>query len=134
MSGTWSGSAVPVIAARREGAGRLLTDPDPRVAGWARQAAESLDHWMRREEREDREGWLWDTRIRRREFESMLGRNGSPEWRWAVSRLLKDAPPARVLELFTPAEILEALSFADGLDEDHWERWQAYARHWSPSA
>lgn len=133
MGGSWSGSAVPMISARIESAKKLLADSNPKVAQWAREAVSSLEAWRRQEEREDQEEWIWDYRIRRTELEAMVRQKDSPERLWAIGRLLKDAPKDRVLELLTPAEILEALPKLDQIDERTRQKWEAYARHWSES-
>jgi len=133
MSGRWSGSAVPMISARIESARQLLADSNPKVAQWAQEVVSSLEVWRRHEEREDQEEWIWDYRIRRAELEAMLRQKDSPERLWAIGRLLKDAPKDRVLELLTPAEIIEALPKLDQLDERTRQKWEAYARHWSES-
>jgi hypothetical protein len=94
------------------------------------RAVSSLDEWRQRVEREDREEWIWDYRIGRSELERMLETRDSPERLWAIGRLLKDAPRERVLELLTPAEILEALPT---IDEPTRRKWEGWARHWSES-
>lgn len=133
LSGEWSGSAVQMVTARIEQAKVLLNDPDPKVAAWAQEAVTILEEWRRRAEREDREKWIWDLPIQRRELEAMLRKEGSPERLWAIGRLLKYAPRERVLELLTPREILEALPRLSHLDEHTRETWEAYALHWSGS-
>ena len=133
LSGEWSGSAVQMVTARIEQAKVLLNDPDPKVAAWAQEAVTILEEWRRRAEREDRENWIWDLPIQRRELEAMLRKEGSPERLWAIGRLLKYAPRERVLELLTPREILEALPRLSHLDEHTRETWEAYALHWSGS-
>jgi hypothetical protein len=131
LSGEWSGSAVPMITARITEAKALLSDPHPKVAAWAQEAVTTLEEWRRRAGREDREKWIWDLPIQRRELEAMLRKEGSPERLWAIGRLLKYAPRERVLELLTPREILEALPRLSHLDEHTRETWEAYALHWS---
>jgi hypothetical protein len=132
-AGSWSGSAVPMITARLEKATALLNDPHPKVAAWAQEAASGLEDWHRRAEREDREEWIWDYRIRRSELEAMLTKRDSPERLWAIGRLLEDAPEERVRELLSPAEILEALTKLNQLDEQTRQKWEGWARHWSRS-
>lgn len=133
MSGSSSGSAVQMISARIEKAKALSNDSGPRVAAWAQEVLSSLEEWRTREEREDREQWIWDYRIRRSELEAMLTKRDSPERLWAIGRLLEDAPKERVLELLTPAEILEALPNIRHLDEPTRQKWEGWARHWSES-
>jgi hypothetical protein len=128
-TGSWSGSAVPMIDDRLSGGRELVTDPDWRVAAWAQRAVNELEGWRRREQREDEEDWIWDNRISRAEIEGMLAKHDSPERLWAIGRLLKDAPEERVRELLSPAEILEALPKLDYLDRRTTEKWEAWARH-----
>jgi hypothetical protein len=101
------------------------------VANWALEAESKLRSWLEHAQREDREEWIWDYRIPRAGLERMLKDRDSPERLWAIGRLLQDAPKERVLELLTPAEILDALPKLDQLDERTRQMWQAYARHWS---
>jgi hypothetical protein len=122
-----------MITARIESAKRLLADPDPKVAAWAQEAVTILEEWRRRAEGEDREEWIWDLPVQRRELEAMLQKGGRPERLWAIGRLLKYAPRERVLELLTPREILEALPKLRDLDERSRETWEAWARYWSES-
>ena len=131
LSGSYDGSAVPMVTERLTCARALLSDANPHVVRWARQAVESLEGWKRRAEREDSEEWIWDTRIRRAELEGMLKKRGSSERLWAVARLLEDAPEARVRELLAPDEILEALPRLSQLDERSRRKWEGWARHWS---
>jgi hypothetical protein len=131
FSGGWWGSAVPMIRTRIEGAKKLLADSDPKVAHWAQEAISDLEDWRQRELREDQEEWIWDYRIRRSELEGMLQQQDSPERLWAISRLLKDAPPKRVLELLTLEEIMDALPKIRDLDERTRRTWEGYARFWS---
>ena len=133
FSGSWSGSAVPMITARIQNAKKLLADSDPKLAQWAQEVVSGLEDWHRHEEREDKEEWIWDYRIRRTELEGMLQQKDSPERLWAIGRLLKDAPPKRVLELLTPEEILDALPKIRDLDERTRRTWEGYARFWSQS-
>jgi hypothetical protein len=128
-TGSWS--AVPMIERRLRGARALLKDRDARVARWAQQAVARLEEWRRREERGDEEEWIWDYRMPRADLEAMLEKKDSPERLWAIGRLLEDAPHGRVLELLTPAEILEALPKLDNLDQRTRDKWNAYARHWT---
>lgn len=131
MGGSWSGSAVPMISARIESAKKLLADSDPKIAQWAQEVVSSLEAWRQYEQREDQEEWIWDYRIRRSELEGMLQQKDSPERLWAIGRLLKDAPPMRVLELLAPEEILDALPKVRDLDERTRRTWEGYARLWS---
>jgi hypothetical protein len=87
-----------------------------------------LAEWCQRSEDQEREGWIWDYRICRGDLERMIEKRDSPERRWAIARLLKDAPRERVLDLLTPSEILEALRDADEATRQKWEGW---AHHWS---
>jgi len=133
-SGAYSGTAVPMVSARLETARHLLSDGDPNVADWAREVVEFLEGWKHRAERDERESWIWDYRIRRTELESMLRTTDSPQRLWAIGRLLKDAPPDRVRELvdrslLTPEEILSTLPKLLDLDEGTRRKWTAYARH-----
>lgn len=132
-AGSWSGTAIPMINARIEKAKGLLRDSDPRVAAWAQQAVSLVEEWRSSAEREDREEWIWDYKIPRSELEAMMQRKDSPERLWAISRLLKDAPKERVLELLTPDDILDALPRMQDLDERTRQMWEEYARHWSGS-
>lgn len=133
LSGEWSGSAVPMITARITGAKGLLNHSNPNVARWAQQAVSLLEEWCRHAERQDQEEWIWDYKIRRSELEGMVRQKDSPERLWAIGRLLKDAPRERVLDLLTPAEILDALPKIQNIDERTRQMWEAYARHWSKS-
>jgi hypothetical protein len=128
-SGTYAGSAVPMVTERLEAARRLLADNDTRVASWARDIVEFLEDWRRRADRDDHEEWIWDYRIRRAELERLLRSADSPQRLWAIGRLLKDAPHERVRELLTPEEILSALPRLTELDEATRRKWTAYARH-----
>jgi hypothetical protein len=128
-SGAYAGSAVPLVTARLEAARRLLSDGSTKVATWARDVVEFLEDWQRRAQRDDREEWVWDYRIRRAELERMVRSADSPQHLWAIGRLLKDAPVERVRELLTPEEILEALPRLTDLDEGTRRKWTAYARH-----
>ncbi len=130
-SGSWQGSAVPMVTRRLEAARRLLDHPHPRVAAWAQQAVDFLEDWRRSAEREDHEEWVWDYDVSRRDFEAMIRGKASPERLWAVGRLLKDAPPERVRELLSPDDILEALPKLTDLDEGTRRKWSAYARYLS---
>ncbi|MFQ5828376.1 MAG: hypothetical protein ACE5JD_04370 [Candidatus Methylomirabilia bacterium] len=133
VSGGWSGSAIPMIARRFEGAKKLVSDVHVRVATWAQEAISLLEDWQARAKREDEEDWIWDYRIGRSDFEAMVQQKDSPERLWAISRLLKDAPKERVLELLTPDEILDTLPKIQNLDERTRQMWEAWARHWSES-
>lgn len=133
MGGSWTDSAVQMISARIESATKLLTDSDPKVARWAQEVVSGLEDWRRHEVREDQEDWIWDYRIRRSELEGMLQQKDSPERLWAIGRLLKDAPPKRVLELLTLQEILDALPEIRDLDDRTRRTWEGYARFWSQS-
>jgi hypothetical protein len=104
------------------------------VATWAREVVTFLEDWRRRAERDDREEWIWDYRIRRVELETILRSPESPQRLWAIGRLLKDAPAERVQELLTPEEILDALPRMPELDERTRRKWSAYARHFSEHA
>jgi hypothetical protein len=128
-----AGSVLPLIQERMTHARELLKDPDTLVKRWAQEVVTALEDWRRRAEREDLEEWIWDHRIPRTELEAMLEKTDSPERLWAIARLLKDAPKERVLELLTPAEILDALPKLSRLDERTRQMWEAYARHWSGS-
>ena len=131
LSGSYGGSAVPMVTERLTCARALLSDANPHVENWARQAVEILEEWKRRAERDDSEEWIWDTRIRRAELQGMLKKEGSSERLWAIARLLEDAPESRVRELLAPDEILEALPRLPQLDERSRRKWEAWARHWS---
>jgi len=133
FGGSWTDSAVPMISVRIESAKKLLKDSDPRVGHWAQEVVSSLEAWRGREVREDQEEWIGDYRVRRSEFEGLLQQKDSPERLWAIGRLLKDAPPKRVLELLTPQEILEALPKIRDLDDGTRRNWEGYARFWSQS-
>jgi len=61
----------------------------------------------------------------------MLKQKDSPERLWAIGRLLKDAPPKRVLELLTLDEILDALLKIQDLDDRTRRTWEGYARLWN---
>lgn len=128
-SGAWGGAEAPIVIERLDEARRLLTDSDPKVARWAREVVELLDGWSRRAERDDREEWIWDYRLRRAELEKMVRSPESPQRLWAIGRLLEDAPRERVLELLTPEDILAALPRLPNLHEDTRRKWTAYARH-----
>lgn len=128
-SGTYAGSGVPMVTERLDAARCLLSDSDTRVASWARDVVEFLEDWRRRAERDDREEWIWDYRIRRAELETMVRSADSPQRLWAIGRLLKDAPPDRVRDLLSPEEILSALPRLTDLDETTRRKWTAYARH-----
>jgi hypothetical protein len=128
-SGAYSGSAVPMVTERLDAARRLLSANDARVTSWAQEVVEFLEDWRRRADRDDREDWIWDYRIRRAELEGMVRSPDSPQRIWAIGRLLKDAPPERVRELLTPEEILAALPRLTELDEPTRRKWAAYARH-----
>ncbi|MGH9194309.1 MAG: hypothetical protein ACRD1T_01040, partial [Acidimicrobiia bacterium] len=128
-SGTWSGSALDVIEARIEEATQMRTDNHPSVRAWAEQVISELEHWRRRTQREDQEGWLWDSRVRRVEMEQLLRSGNTPERLWAIGRLLEDAPEHRVRELISPEDILEALPRLPQLDELTRNKWELYARH-----
>ena len=69
----------------------------------------TLERWRMEEEQRDDEPWIWETRMQRREVEGLLAREDSPERLWAIGRLLADAPRARVQELLSADEILDAL-------------------------
>ncbi len=128
-SGAWGGAEAPIVIERLDEARRLLSDRDPKVARWAREVVELLDGWSRRAERDDREEWIWDYRLRRAELEKMVRSPESPQRLWAIGRLLEDAPRERVLELLTPEDILAALPRLPNLHEDTRRKWTAYARH-----
>ncbi|HLC43314.1 MAG TPA: hypothetical protein VJO34_17020 [Methylomirabilota bacterium] len=108
----------------------LNLTPHLRDLFFSEGGATPLEGWRWRQEGEDREEWIWDYRICRSDFETMLKNRDSPERLWAVRRLLKDAPRERVLELLTPDEILEALP---NTDEPTRQKWEGWARHWSQS-
>ena len=120
-----------MIQERLAKAAALRSDPNPRVASWAQQAVSFFEDWRRREERGEQEDWIWDYRIRGAELEGMIHGPDSPERLWAIGRLLEHAPRDRVLELLTPAEILEALAKLPQLPERVRERWEAWAKHWA---
>jgi hypothetical protein len=128
-SGAWGGAEAPIVIERLDEARRLLSDRDPKVARWAREVVELLEGWSRRAERDDREEWIWDYRLRRAELEKMVRSPESPQRLWAIGRLLEDAPRERVLELLTPEDILAALPRLPNLHEDTRRKWTAYARH-----
>ncbi len=128
-SGTWDGSAVPMLTERLQAARQLRGDPNQPVACWAQEVVEFLEEWRRRAERDDQEEWIWDYRIRRAELEQMVHSPDSPQRLWAIGRLLKHAAPERVRELLTPEDILEALPKLIELDERTRRKWTAYARH-----
>ncbi len=131
LSGEWRGSPLPLIAERLQRARALGQSQNPRVAVWAQQAVSTLAEWRRHAERDETEDWIWDYRIRRAELEEMVKRPDSPEWVWAIGRLLKYAPRERVLELLSPEEILDALPRIEDLDERTREIWESWARLWS---
>jgi hypothetical protein len=131
LSGSYEGSAVPMVTERLTSARALLSDANPHVVRWAGEVVESLEDWKRRAERDDSEEWIWDTRIKRAELEGMLKREGSSERLWAIARLLEDAPESRVKELLAPDEILEALPHLPQLDGRRRRVWEGWARHWS---
>jgi hypothetical protein len=128
-SGAWGGAEAPIVIERLQKARLLLADGDPKVGRWAREVVELLDGWRQRAERDDREEWIWDYRMRRSELERMAHSPESPQYLWAIRRLLEDAPRERVLELLTPADILAALPRLPDLHEDTRRKWAAYARH-----
>jgi hypothetical protein len=131
LSGSYEGSAVPMVTERLTCARALLSDANPHVQNWGRRAVETLEEWKRRAERDDSEEWIWDTRIRRAELEGMLKKEESSERLWAIARLLEDAPEQRVRELLAPDEILRALPRLPQLDDRARRKWEGWARHWS---
>ncbi|MGH7326401.1 MAG: hypothetical protein ACREJ9_17390 [Candidatus Rokuibacteriota bacterium] len=131
LSGSWLGSAVPLISGRMRSAQALASDPDPTVVHWAQAVLADLEEWRKSAAREDREEWIWDQPISRAELEGMLERKDTSERLWAIGRLLKDAPESRVQELLTPEDILDALPRLGHLDERTRRKWEAWARHWS---
>ncbi len=131
LSGSWFGSAVPLISGRIRSARALVSDPDPKVVRWAQVVLADLEEWRKSAAREDREEWIWDQPISRAELQSMLERKDTSERLWAIGRLLKDAPETRVQELLTPEDILDALPRLGHLDERTRRKWEAWARHWS---
>ena len=131
LSGSWSGSAVPLIVERLRLAQELASDPDPKVVRWAQTVLASLQEWKKSAAREDREDWIWDQRISRAELEGILEQKNTPERVWVIGRLLKDAPESRGRELLTPEDILDALPGLGHLDERTRRKWEAWARHWS---
>ena len=131
LSGTWSGSRVPWIESRLAGARELASAADMVVSSWARGMVSTLERWRMEEEQRDDEPWIWETRMQRREVEGLLAREDSPERLWAIGRLLADAPRARVQELLSADEILDALPRLPDVPEKKRREWETWARHWS---
>lgn len=109
----------------------LRSDADANVARWAEEAIEALEGGRNQAEREDREEWIWEQPMSRSELEGLLREKDSPERLWAIGRLLEHAPEARVRELLTAGEILDALPSLGHLAERIRRKWEGYARHWS---
>lgn len=131
LSGTWWGRAIPWIESRLAGARELAAAPDVVVSSWARRMVSTLERWRMQEEHTDDEPWIWETRMQRREVEGLLAREDSPERLWAIGRLLADAPRARVQELLSADEILDALPRLPDVPEKKRREWETWARHWS---
>ena len=104
-----AGKQGPWIESRLAGARDLASAADTVVSSWARGMVSTLERWRMEEEQRDDEPWIWETRMQRREVEGLLAREDSPERLWAIGRLLADAPRARVQELLSADEILDAL-------------------------
>lgn len=131
-TGGW-GSFVPKWRSRLDKAARLLNHPHPRVSQWARQVVDWLEDYIRSEEKEDQEHFIWDYRISRRELEGLLRKRDSPDRLWAIRRILKRAPTKDVLDLLTLDDIQEGLSKTD-LPEPDRRKWEAYLAHWGGRA
>jgi hypothetical protein len=89
-----------------------------------------LEDYIRSEEKEDQERFIWDYRISRRQLEDLLKKHDSPDRLWAIRRILKRAPRKDALELLTLEDIREGLSTVD-LPEAERKTWEAYLEHWS---
>jgi hypothetical protein len=89
-----------------------------------------LEDYIRSEEKDDQERFIWDYRISRRDLEGLLKNRDSPDRLWAIRRILRRAPTKDVLELLTLEEIREGLSTTD-LPEAERRKWEAYLAHWS---
>ncbi len=129
-TGVVSGSFVPKWRHRLEKAARLLNHPHPRVSQWARKVVDWLEDYIRSEEKEDQERFIWDYRITRRQLEGLLQKRDSSDRLWAIRRILKRAPEKDVLQLLTLKDIEEGLSATD-LPEAERRKWEAYLAHWS---
>lgn len=129
-TGVVQGSLVPTWRQRLDKAAKLLQHADPMVSRWARQVVNWLEDYIRSEEKEDQERFIWDYRISRRELEGLLKQRDSPDRLWAIRRILKRAPTKDVLELLTLEDIQEGLSTVD-LPEPERRKWEAYLAHWS---
>jgi len=129
-TGVIKGSFVPTWHHRMDRAARLLNHPHSRVSQWARQVVDWLEDYIRNEEKEDQERFIWDYRISRRQLEDLLTKRDSPDRLWAIRRILKRAPTKDALELLTLEEIKEGLSTVD-LPEEERKKWEAYLAHWS---
>jgi len=129
-TGVIKGSFVPTWHHRMDRAARLLSHPHSRISQWARQVVDWLEDYIRNEEKEDQERFIWDYRISRRQLEDLLTKRDSPDRLWAIRRILKRAPTKDALELLTLEEIKEGLSTVD-LPEEERKKWEAYLAHWS---
>lgn len=129
-TGVVQGSFVPTWRHRLDKATSLIDYPYPQVSRWARQVVDWLEDYIRSEEKDDQERFIWDYRISRRDLEGLLKNRDSPDRLWAIRRILRRAPTKDVLELLTLEEIREGLSTTD-LPEAERRKWEAYLAHWS---
>jgi len=129
-TGVISGSFVPTWRHRLEKATPLIEHSHPKVSQWARQVVDWLEDYIRSEEREDQERFVWDYRISRRQLEGLLEKRGTPDRLWAIRRILERAPTKDVLDLLTLKDIEEGLAKVD-LPQAKRKNWEAYLAHWS---
>lgn len=124
------GSFVSSLQESLMSASALLGHKHPRVSQWAREVVDCLEGWIRSEQKEDQEKFIWDYRISRRQLEELLEKKDTPDRRWAIQRILKRAPQKEVFELLTIDDIREGLEFTE-LSEAERRKWEEYLGHWS---
>jgi hypothetical protein len=129
-TGVVTGSFVPTWRHRLDRATALLGHPHPKVSQWSRHVVDWLEDYIRSEEKEDQERFIWDYRISRRQLEGLLRERDSPDRLWAIRRILKRAPKKDALELLTLEDIREGLATVDLPDAER-KTWEAYLDHWS---
>jgi hypothetical protein len=128
-TGVVGGSFVPTLRQRLEGAASLIGHSHPKVSQWAREVVDWLEDWIRSEEKEDQERYIWDYRVSRRQLEGLLQKKDSPDRLWAIQRILKRAPWKEALELLSADDIREGLERTE-LPEDIRKVLEEYLRHW----